>query len=259
MDYWRHWKSAGEKDFGGLPPGLTECYRRSLLILRTQIDRGGAVIAANDTDISAVPYAERREWLEALGERLGAGGWVVPPRFDDGPATLETAREMCLEGVVAKRLWHWSPATVFFGVGLLLLVDAMFLASNATKLASGGWFPLLIGSAIFAMLMTWKRGRGELAARQAFPSATIVRPSAMFGPGDALFGTLADGRPPMGIACAQQDVAHIYPLPDDPEASLEDFLERAADHARRMAERLEAQERSVRRFLELNGEGLPEA
>jgi len=35
------------------------------------------------------------------------------------------------------------------------------------------------------------RGRGERAVRQAFPGATIVRPSAMFGPGDALFGTLA--------------------------------------------------------------------
>ena len=36
------------------------------------------------------------------------------------------------------------------------------------------------------------RGRGELVVQQAFPDATIVRPCAMFGPGDALFGTLAD-------------------------------------------------------------------
>jgi NADH dehydrogenase len=35
------------------------------------------------------------------------------------------------------------------------------------------------------------RGRGERVVQQAFPGATIVRPSAMFGPGDALFGTLS--------------------------------------------------------------------
>ncbi len=35
------------------------------------------------------------------------------------------------------------------------------------------------------------RGRGERMVQDAFPGATIVRPSAMFGPGDALFGTLA--------------------------------------------------------------------
>jgi hypothetical protein len=65
---------------------------------------------------------------------------------------------------------------------------------------------------------------------------------------------LAEGRPPMGIACAQQDVARIYPLPDDPERCLEDFLEVAAEHAHLMAERLGRQEASVRRFLELSGE-----
>ena len=54
--------------------------------------------------------------------------------------------------------------------------------------------------------------------------------------------TLAEGRPPMGIACAQQDVAHVYPLPDDPERCLEDFAERAAEHAHDLAERLEHQE-----------------
>jgi NADH dehydrogenase len=36
------------------------------------------------------------------------------------------------------------------------------------------------------------RGRGELVVQQESPGATIVRPGAMFGPGDALFGTLAD-------------------------------------------------------------------
>ena len=56
----------------------------------------------------------------------------------------------------------------------------------------------------------------------------------------------------MGIACVQQDVAHVYPLPDDPERCLEDFLERAADHARELSIRLEHQELSVERFLELN-------
>ena len=36
------------------------------------------------------------------------------------------------------------------------------------------------------------RGRGELAVQRAFPGVTIVRPSAIFGPGDAIFGTLAN-------------------------------------------------------------------
>jgi NADH dehydrogenase len=36
------------------------------------------------------------------------------------------------------------------------------------------------------------RGRGEQVVKQTFPGATIVRPGAMFGPGDALFGTLAE-------------------------------------------------------------------
>jgi hypothetical protein len=71
--------------------------------------------------------------------------------------------------------------------------------------------------------------------------------------------TLAEGRPPLGIACAQQDVAHVYPLPDDPERCLEDFTVRAAEHARELAERMERQEASVRRFLELSGEEFDEA
>lgn len=63
------------------------------------------VLRANGTDIAGVPYVRRRDWLESLAPRLSESGrWVVPPRFADGAATLAAAKELELEGVVAKRL-----------------------------------------------------------------------------------------------------------------------------------------------------------
>jgi len=92
-----------------------------------------------------------------------------------------------------------------------------------------------------------------------------LMPTALLAPDRQIIVTavcgarpLAEGRPPLGIACAQQDVARVYPLPDDPERCLEDFLELAAEHARAMAEQLGRQEASVQRFLELSGEDFPE-
>jgi len=64
--------------------------------------------------------------------------------------------------------------------------------------------------------------------------------------------TLAEGRPPLGIACAQQDLARVYPLSDDPERCVEDFLEASSKHAHEFAQRLAHQEASVERFLELS-------
>jgi hypothetical protein len=70
--------------------------------------------------------------------------------------------------------------------------------------------------------------------------------------------SLNEGRPPMGIVCAQQDVVRVYPLPDDPERCLTDFLELAAEHAIQLAEQIGRQEASVQRFLELSGDDFPQ-
>ncbi|MGZ5097512.1 MAG: potassium transporter Kup [Usitatibacter sp.] len=67
--------------------------------------------------------------------------------------------ECILAMIVARRLWKWSPAVVGLVIGSMLVIDLVFLASNATKILSGGWFPLVIGAAIFTLLITWKRGR----------------------------------------------------------------------------------------------------
>jgi hypothetical protein len=126
------------------------------------------------------------------------------------------------------------------------------------------------------VLAVWREPLGELCESPVGVDRSIelqvrlpahrLMPVALVAPERAItvapvcgVRTLAEGIPPMGIACAQQDVAHVYPLPDDPERCLEDFTERAAEHARRTADRLEQQENSVRRFLELNGEEPPPA
>jgi hypothetical protein len=98
----------------------------------------------------------------------------------------------------------------------------------------------------------------RLPAHRLLPAALVAPDKQIVVTAVCGARPLAEGRPPMGIACAQQDVARVYPLPDDPERCLEDFFEAAADHARRVGEQLGRQDQSVRRFLELSGEGFEE-
>ena len=49
--YWRLWVAGTNINFGNLPPKVVDLFKRSLLVVRTQTDNGGAIIAANDSDI----------------------------------------------------------------------------------------------------------------------------------------------------------------------------------------------------------------
>src|SRR5688572_1031752 len=51
-NYWRAWVNKNETDFRGLSRSVVEMYKRSLLIVQTQIDSGGAILAANDSDVA---------------------------------------------------------------------------------------------------------------------------------------------------------------------------------------------------------------
>ncbi len=94
----------------------------------------------------------------------------------------------------------------------------------------------------------------RLPAPRLLPTALVATESQLVVTPVCGARTLADGRPPMGIACAQQDLTRVYPLADDPERCVQDFLELAAEHALALAERLDHQEASVQRFLELSGD-----
>jgi KUP system potassium uptake protein len=81
--------------------------------------------------------------------------------------TLAMLIDSVLIFFVMRRLWGWSAPLALAIAVPLALIDATFLASNALKIPDGGWFPLLIGGAVFTLLTTWKRGRKVLMDRLA--------------------------------------------------------------------------------------------
>jgi GH15 family glucan-1,4-alpha-glucosidase len=51
-NYWRVWVNKNDTEFGDLSSEIIGLYKRSLLIARTQIDNGGAILAANDSEVT---------------------------------------------------------------------------------------------------------------------------------------------------------------------------------------------------------------
>ena len=98
-------------------------------------------------------------------------------------------------------LWLCIAATGFF-----FLVDLAFWASNMLKLLDGGWFPLLIGAAIFTLMVTWKDGRrilnekmqSEALELPGFLEAVFAVPPQRVE-GTAVFLTSATGTVPNAL------------------------------------------------------------
>jgi len=50
-NFWEAWVHKEDRSFGDLPKSVIDIFNRSILVLKTQIDNRGAIIAANDSDI----------------------------------------------------------------------------------------------------------------------------------------------------------------------------------------------------------------
>jgi len=67
--------------------------------------------------------------------------------------------------LVARGSWGVSRAVAGSLAAFFLLIELAFFGANLTKIAHGGWFPLIVGALIYTALSTWKRGRAVLASR----------------------------------------------------------------------------------------------
>jgi len=84
-------------------------------------------------------------------------------------------------GFLVFRVWRWNRPLAAGTIGLFLLVDGTYFASNVTKIPDGGWFPLLVAGILFTVLTTWATGRKLMRARldeTAMPLPVFIESAA---------------------------------------------------------------------------------
>jgi KUP system potassium uptake protein len=118
--------------------------------------------------------------------------------------TLTMVITTILAYFLVRHVWGWSVLKASAVSLLFLAPELVFMGANAIKIEHGGWFPLVVGAAIFVMMLSWKRGREILAQRfreqllpltDFFDLMHVDVPARV--PGTAVFMTSTrDGTPP---------------------------------------------------------------
>jgi KUP system potassium uptake protein len=113
-------------------------------------------------------YLPRVNWL------LMAGVIAVVVGFGSssdlaGAYGIAVVGAMMIDGAlafaVALLLWRWRPWVAALVFCSFLVVDLAFLGASTTKILEGGWFPILLATAVLLVMSTWRKGRAVLFDR----------------------------------------------------------------------------------------------
>jgi KUP system potassium uptake protein len=102
--------------------------------------------------------------------------------------------------------WGYPLWLSLLATGFFMAIDATLFASAMHKVLEGGWFPLVLGAAIFAVMMTWRRGRTTLLDRLRTSSVplgpfldSLFREPPQRVPGTAVFLTATPDATPHAL------------------------------------------------------------
>ena len=125
------------------------------------------VVQTSEREIGQI-YMPAVNWILMLGVLAAAIGFgsSTALTFAYGLAVSGTMLiTTILTFFVVRYGWQYNLFLCLLPTGFFLVIDAAFFSASSVKLVDGGWFPLALGTAIFAIMTTWKRGRELVAYR----------------------------------------------------------------------------------------------
>jgi KUP system potassium uptake protein len=67
--------------------------------------------------------------------------------------------------IAMREIWGWSLITAGSVAAFFLVIDSAFFLANLTKVAEGGYVPLVLAAAVYGVMWIWHRGAAAVSAR----------------------------------------------------------------------------------------------
>ncbi len=154
------------------------------------------ILHTSESEIGQI-YIPAVNWLQLAIVLIAVIGFGSSDGLAGAYGIAVTATMMAttiLTFFVTRYRWHLPLVVCVGATGFFLVIDVLLFSSTTLKLLHGGWFPLLLGTILLTLMLTWKRGR-ELVFENlekhaipldAFMESLFVAPPARV-PGTALF------------------------------------------------------------------------
>jgi KUP system potassium uptake protein len=164
-----------------------------------------------------VPFVN---WLMMLGTLFLTVGFAHSDRLAGAYGAAVSTTMLMTTAIlyrVMRAIWRWPGWIAIAVFSLFIAIDGAFFAANMTKLAEGGWIPMLVGAVIFTIMTTWRAGFDAMRRRQRQDTVTIAQfvrqlreQKVQRTPGVAIFLTrLGDILPPL-IADHIRQMGSLY-------------------------------------------------
>jgi KUP system potassium uptake protein len=67
--------------------------------------------------------------------------------------------------IAMREIWNWSLIAAGAVAAFFLVVDSAFFLANLTKIAEGGYVPLILASSVYGVMWIWHRGAAAVSLR----------------------------------------------------------------------------------------------
>jgi KUP system potassium uptake protein len=151
------------------------------------------VLHTSESEIGQI-YLPAVNWIQLMVVLSAVIGFGSSDKLAGAYGIAVTATMLCttiLTFFLTRYRWHLPLALCFAATGFFIIMDIALFSASTLKLFHGGWFPLLLGSILFTIMVTWKRGRElvfENLQKHAIPLEEFLQ-SLFVAPPERVYGT----------------------------------------------------------------------